>query len=86
MKESAFQTLVTTLYFPALINPVSKVSVPAVFSPETERRHMRRLITRAGLVAAGILVGSMIFGNFVLRSVFRVEIYSLRLAGGLVLC
>ncbi|MBN1556585.1 MAG: MarC family protein [Lentisphaerae bacterium] len=78
--------LTTTLYFLALINPVSKVSVLAVLSSESERHDFAHLTTKSSLVAAGILLLSMVFGELVLRRVFHVELYSLRLAGGTVLC
>ena len=86
MTEVLLHTLVTTLYFLALINPVSKVSVLAVLSSEHERTGFMRVTAKASLVAGAILLGSMIFGDFILRSVFRVELHSLRLAGGAVLC
>jgi len=86
MTETLLQTLVTTLYFLALINPVSKVSVLAVLSSGHERAAFMRVTAKASLVAGGILLGSMIFGDFILRTVFRVELHSLRLAGGAVLC
>lgn len=78
--------LVTTLYFLALINPISKVSVLAVLSSEHERKDFLHLTAKASVIAGGILLGFMISGDFVLRSVFRVELHSLRLAGGAVLC
>lgn len=86
MPEMLHETLVTTLYFLALINPVSKVSVLAVLSSEQERTSFMRVTAKASLVAGTILLGSMIFGDLILRSVFRVELHSLRLAGGAVLC
>ena len=86
MNDTVQAVLVTTLYFLALINPISKVSVLAVLSSEGERRTFARLAIESSLVAAGILLGSMVCGDLVLRSVFRVDLYSLRLAGGLVLC
>jgi len=45
-----------------------------------------RVTVKASLVAGAILLGSMVFGGFILRSIFRVELHSLRLAGGAVLC
>lgn len=86
MTETLLHILVTTLYFLALINPISKVSVLAVLSSAHERDGFLRVTAKASLVAGAILLGSMIFGDFVLRSVFRVELHSLRLAGGVVLC
>ncbi|MFO7870330.1 MAG: MarC family protein [Kiritimatiellia bacterium] len=86
MTEVLLHTLVTTLYFLALINPVSKVSVLAVLPSTQKRTDFMRVIVKASLVAGSILLGSMIFGDFILRSVFRVELHSLRLAGGAILC
>ncbi len=86
MKETVTQILVMTVYFLALVNPISKVSVLAVLSTKNERKDFMRVTAKASLVAGGILLGSMIFGDFVLRSMFRVELHSLRLAGGVVLC
>lgn len=80
------ELVLATLYFIALINPISKVSVLAVLSPDSERSGLMLVAKKASLVAGGILVGSMLFGNFVLSSVFHVELHSLRLAGGIVLC
>jgi len=86
MNNILLSILITTLYFLALINPVSKVSVLAVLSSANERERYMRVTVKASLVAGAILLGSMIFGDFMLRSVFRVELHSLRLAGGFVLC
>lgn len=86
VNEALLHILVTTLYFTALINPVSKVSVLAVLSFEHERSSLMRVAATASLVAGAILLGSMAIGDFVLSSVFRVELHSLFLAGGGILC
>lgn len=86
MNETILHILVTTLYLLALINPVSKVSVLAVLSSEHRQKDFLRVTLKASLVAGAILLGSMIFGHLILRSVFRVDLYSLRLSGGVVLC
>ncbi len=85
MKEAVLQILITTLYFLALINPISKVSVLAVLSSQEQHRDFMKITAKSSLIAGGILLGSMIFGDLILRSVFRVELHSLRLAGGAVL-
>ena len=86
MQEMLLSIAVTTLYFLALINPVSKVSVLAVLSSEQQHDGFMRITKKASFVAGAILLVSMISGDFILRSVFRVELHSLRLAGGTVLC
>ena len=86
MTKILLHTLVTTLYFLALINPISKVSVLAVLSSAHEHKDFMRVAVKASLVAGTILLVSMLCGSVLLQSVFRVELYSLRLAGGSVLC
>jgi len=80
MTEVLLRTFVTTLYFLALINPVSKVSVLAVLSSAQERTDFMRVTAKASLVAGGILLGSMI--RF--RSCFRlVSSLRFRVCGGI---
>lgn len=77
---------VNALYLLAMINPVSKVAVLSALSGgQGRRRDFRSLAGRSSLAAAGILFGAMVAGDFVLRSMFRVEFHSLRIAGGAVL-
>jgi multiple antibiotic resistance protein len=75
---------INALYLLALINPISKVSILTALMPEKEDPRFRSLTNRSSFVAVCILFGAMIVGDFLLRSVFRVDLYSLRLAGGVV--
>ncbi|HAS81642.1 MAG TPA: MarC family protein [Verrucomicrobia bacterium] len=86
MNDMLKDILIATLYFVVLINPVSKVSVLTVLTSGHARSDFTRLTTRASLVAGGILLMAMLFGDVLFRFVFRLELYSLRLAGGSVLC
>lgn len=86
MKELLSQIFVTTLYFLALINPISKVSVLTVLSSEHEREDFAIVTKKASLIAGVILLSTIFFGEFILRNVFRVELHSLKVAGGAVLC
>ncbi len=72
------------LYLLALINPISKVSILLTFAPPYRDNQFLALTTKSTIVAGGILLGAMIVGDFLLRSVFRVDLYSLRIAGGVV--
>ena len=77
--------LENSLYLLALINPVSKVFILSML-PETEsRREVARISIRSTLIGLLILVTLAGVGNYLLGYVFHVEIYSLRVAGGLVL-
>ncbi len=79
------QVLVDGLYLLALINPISKVSVLSILSSEEQREQFRPLILKSSATAAFILLGTMVFGDFVLGRIFHVQIHSLRIAGGFVL-
>ncbi len=77
---------VESLYLLALINPVSKVAVLSAFPASPSVKHdLRALAWRASLVAAGMLFVAMVAGDFVLSNIFRVDLNSLRLVGGIVL-
>ncbi len=78
------QILVNLLYILALLNPVSKVAVLSATSSE-ELQDLRGVVLKSTLVAAGILLGVMFFGQIILRDIFHVELYALRIAGGAVL-
>lgn len=75
---------INALYLLALINPISKVSILAGLISGQRDPHFTSLATKSTLVAAGILVVAMVVGDFLLRSVFRVDLYSLQLAGGVI--
>lgn len=80
------ELLKNALYLLVLINPVSKVAVLSALPGEPQfQQDLRSLTWRSSLVAAGILFVAMLGGDFVLRSIFRVEIHSLQVAGGVVL-
>ena len=75
--------LINTLYLLAMINPISKVALLTA-SAEEQNRDFSVLILQSTMAAAGILFGAMVVGDFTLRLIFRVELYSLQVAGGIV--
>ena len=75
---------VNALYLLALINPISKVSILSGLPSAQRDAQFLSLTAKASTVAVGILLGAMIVGDLLLRSVFRVDLYSLRFAGGVV--
>ncbi len=77
--------LADTLYFLALINPVSKIALLALFPGGQERNEVPRAALRATAFAAAILVAFEFGGQFLLHRVFHVELYALRVAGGVVI-
>jgi multiple antibiotic resistance protein len=74
-----------TLYFIALINPVSKIFVLTVLARETGHDQLRRISLRSSAVALGILFVFAGLGNFILVKVFHVDLYSFKVAGGAIL-
>lgn len=75
---------INTLYLIALINPISKVSILLSFSVDHRDKEFLSLAAKSTIAAIVILLGAMTAGNFLLQSVFRVDLYSLRVAGGVV--
>lgn len=75
----------TSLYFLALVNPASKVFILSSMEPPYSRRELLAVSAKATSVALLILLVLSAIGHVLLQGVFRVEIYSLQVAGGVVL-
>ncbi len=75
----------TSLYFLALINPPSKVFLLSSMDPPYSRAELLKVSVTASSVALVILLVLSGIGHFLLHEVFRVEIYSLQVAGGVIL-
>jgi multiple antibiotic resistance protein len=74
-----------TLYFLALINPASKILFLTSKTPAYTTREIVSISLRSSLVALLILILLTSTGNFILLNIFHVEIYSLSVAGGVIL-
>jgi len=79
------QVIENALYFLALINPASKILFLAAFDPPLNRRQICELSYKSSLAALLILAVFSLSGQVILRNIFRIEIYSLRISGGLIL-
>jgi len=75
----------SALYFLALINPVSKIFLLSAVTPPYPPRRLLRVSLSANGVALLILVVLAAGGHLLLQQVFRVELYSLQVGGGVVL-
>lgn len=75
----------SSLYFVALINPTSKIFLLSSFKPAFTAAEIRRVSIQSTLVAFLILFVLTAIGNFLLKSVFHINLYSLKVAGGIVL-
>jgi multiple antibiotic resistance protein len=74
-----------SLYFLALINPASKVFLLSSAKPPYSKKALTAISVKATFTAFLILVSLSTVGQFLLQAVFQVEIYSLDIAGGIVL-
>lgn len=77
--------LENSLYLLALLNPASKVMFLATYQPALSVRQIRELAWKSSLAALVILVVLAGAGEIVLSKIFRVELYSLKITGGMVL-
>ena len=77
--------LENSLYLLALLNPASKVMFLSTYEPTLTKRQIWELSWKSSAAALAILIALAGAGEIVLRHVFKVELYSLRITGGLIL-
>lgn len=77
--------LANTGYFLALINPASKILLLASEQPPFTKREIFSLSWRSSLAALLILSVFTSIGSFLLVTIFHVQIYSLSVAGGVII-
>jgi hypothetical protein len=77
--------LESSLYFLALINPASKIFLLSSMDPPYTWKELRSVALRSNLAALIILAALTGLGSLLLKVVFHVDIYSLKVAGGVVL-
>ena len=78
------QIIENALYMLALLNPASKIMFLAAYSPRLTNRQNFELAWKSSAAAFVILTILAATGHFILSRIFRVELYSLRITGGLV--
>lgn len=74
-----------TIYFLALINPPSKILLLCSKTPPFSKKELFKLSLKSTLAALAILLILTTAGNFILTDIFQVQIYSLSVAGGIIL-
>ena len=79
------QLLKDALYFLAIVNPASKILFLSAYQPALSFRDNFRLSRTASFAAAAILLVTAAAGNFVLKDIFRIDLYSLKICGGIIL-
>ena len=83
--DSVLSIMDCTLALIALINPISKIFIISTLAPRLTHDEMKHLVVRSSLVALAILLSFIFLGNFILTQFFHIQIYSFRIAGGIVL-
>ena len=76
--------LENAFYLLALLNPASKVMFLATYDPALTTKQNVELSWKSSLAALLILIFLACAGQFILHDIFRVELYSLQITGGLV--
>ena len=74
-----------TIYFVALVNPVSKVFFLASRQPTYTTRELTTISIKSTVVSLFVLIALTCVGDFLLSKIFHIEIYSLGIAGGIIL-
>ena len=85
MNEQIKIIVENALYFIALLNPASKVMFLSTYEPKLTRKQIFELSWKSSTAALLILITLATFGEIVLSKIFRVELYSLKITGGIVL-
>ncbi len=75
----------TSLYLLATINPPSKVFLLSSMDPPYTRRQMLDVCLRSSFAAFLILAVMALAGNLILINLFKIDLFSLKVAGGIVL-
>jgi multiple antibiotic resistance protein len=74
-----------SLYLLVVINPISKIVILSSLAKEKSYRDIRILAVKSTIYAMIILTLFTIAGNVVLNRIFHIELYSLKVAGGIIL-
>ncbi len=65
-----------------IINPLSKIAILAALSQSHTKKELTSLCLRAGTVGFLLLVTFAFAGQFILRDVFHIKLYSIQFVGG----
>ncbi len=85
MNQLLNSTLDCSLALLALINPISKIFLITTLKADIDDAALRRIIFRSTVAALVILLTFTYIGNFLLTKFFHIQIYSFKIAGGIVL-
>lgn len=82
---NSIKLLELSLYFLALLNPASKILFLASKEPALTSRQIWHISYKSTMIALIMLLIFCVGGQFLLEHIFHIAIYSLKVAGGIVL-
>jgi multiple antibiotic resistance protein len=85
LSQYLYTAIDCTLALIALINPISKIFLITTLNESTDSSGLNNIIVRSSIIALVILLIFTFIGNFLLVTFFNIQIYSLKIAGGIVL-
>jgi multiple antibiotic resistance protein len=85
LSQYLYTAIDCTLALIALINPISKIFLITTLKESTNTSGLNNIIVRSSIIALVILLIFTFIGNFLLVKFFNIQIYSLKIAGGIVL-
>ncbi len=85
MDQFLYTSLDCTLALIALINPISKIFLITTLKENTDEAGLKHIIIRSSIIALLILLIFTFIGSFLLTRFFHIQIYSFKIAGGIVL-
>ncbi len=79
------QTIINlSLFFIAVINPVSKIAVISVLPETATFKDIEQISVRSTFAAFLMLLVFALGGSFILSSIFNVQLYAFQMVGGIV--
>ncbi len=79
------QTIINlSLFFIAVINPVSKIAVISVLPETATMKDIKQISIRSTLAAFIMLLVFALSGSFILSTIFNVQLYAFQMVGGIV--
>jgi len=79
------QTIINlSLFFIAVINPVSKIAVISVLPETATIKDIEQISVRSTFAAFLMLLVFALGGSFILSSIFNVQLYAFQMVGGIV--
>lgn len=69
----------------ALMNPISKMFIITTLPSDSDPHQIRHIAVKSSIIALFILLSFTLVGHFLLGTIFHVQIYAFKIAGGTVL-